>query len=110
MRSWSVEHVSFVLITVLALAFFSYNAQRLVRAAVSALLYRRIVVKPRRLQGDKVHSGDAIFILSMIAGLMITLLLLGAFVAALAPGQASAFTPVSFLMGRAVAGFPQTTL
>jgi heterodisulfide reductase subunit C len=30
----------------------------LVLGAVSVLLYRRLVVKPRRLQGDKVHSGD----------------------------------------------------
>src|SRR6185312_7200710 len=42
----------------------------LVIAAVGALLFRRLVVKPKRLQGDNVHSGDAIFILSMIAGLM----------------------------------------
>ena len=34
----------------------------LVLAAVAVLLYRRLVVKPKRLQGDKVHSGDAIFI------------------------------------------------
>ncbi len=34
-----------------------------VLAAVAVLLYRRIVIKPRRLQGDGVHSGDAIFIL-----------------------------------------------
>ena len=47
--------------------------------AVSVLLYRRIVVKPKRLQGDNVHSGDAILILSMIAGLMITLILTSAF-------------------------------
>jgi Fe-S oxidoreductase/nitrate reductase gamma subunit len=47
--------------------------------AVTVLLYRRIVVKPKRLQGDNVHSGDAILILSMIAGLMITLILTSAF-------------------------------
>ena len=50
-----------------------------VLVAVSILLYRRIVVKPRRLQGDNVHSGDAILILSMIAGLMITLIMTSAF-------------------------------
>jgi Fe-S oxidoreductase/nitrate reductase gamma subunit len=49
-----------------------------VLAAVAVLLYRRIVVKPRRLQGDNVHSGDAIFILALIAGLMVTLLLVAA--------------------------------
>jgi hypothetical protein len=50
-----------------------------VLVAVTVLLYRRIVVKPKRLQGDNVHSGDAILILSMIAGLMITLMLTSAF-------------------------------
>jgi Fe-S oxidoreductase/nitrate reductase gamma subunit len=45
-----------------------------VLVAVVILLYRRIVVRPRRLQGDGVHSGDAILILSMIGGLMVTLL------------------------------------
>jgi Fe-S oxidoreductase len=50
-----------------------------VLGAVSVLLYRRILVKPARLQGDRVHSGDAIFILSMIAVLMITLFLVFGF-------------------------------
>src|SRR5262245_31508485 len=49
-----------------------------VLAAVSVLLYRRIVVKPKRLQGDHVHGGDAILILSLIAALMVTLLLTSA--------------------------------
>ena len=63
--------------------------------AVSALLYRRIVVKPARLQGDNVHSGDAILILSMIAGLMITLILMSAFDRVLAPRLPMALQPVS---------------
>jgi len=75
----------------------------LVLAAVSALLYRRLVIKPKRLQGDKVHSGDAIFILSMIAGLMISLILLGAFGFALAPDAASVVKPVSFVLSKALA-------
>ncbi|HJU74341.1 MAG TPA: (Fe-S)-binding protein [Gemmatimonadaceae bacterium] len=49
-----------------------------VLVAVAALLYRRIVVRPKRLRGDRVHSGDAILILAMIAGLMITLVLVSA--------------------------------
>ncbi len=63
--------------------------------AVSVLLYRRIVVKPARLQGDNVHSGDAILILSMIAGLMITLILSLAFDRVSAPQMPMAFQPVS---------------
>ncbi|MBK9409128.1 MAG: (Fe-S)-binding protein [Gemmatimonadetes bacterium] len=49
-----------------------------VLAAVAWLLYRRVVVKPKRLQGDGVHSGDAIFILSVIGGLMVTLIVTAA--------------------------------
>jgi len=49
-----------------------------VLVAVAALLYRRILVRPKRLQGDRVHSGDAILILAMIAALMVTLLLVSA--------------------------------
>lgn len=49
-----------------------------VLVAVAALLYRRIVVRPKRLQGDRVHSGDAIVILAMIGGLMLTLMLVSA--------------------------------
>ncbi len=43
---------------------------------VAFLLYRRLVIKPARFSGDPVHGGDAVFILSMIAALMVSLLLL----------------------------------
>ena len=43
---------------------------------VTYLLYRRVVIKPKRFHVDPVHGGDAIFILSMIAALMISLLLM----------------------------------
>jgi Fe-S oxidoreductase len=66
-----------------------------VLVAVSVLLYRRIVVKPARLQGDNVHSGDAILILSMIAGLMITLILSSAFDRVLEPRLPLIAQPVS---------------
>jgi Fe-S oxidoreductase len=66
-----------------------------VLVAVAVLLYRRIVVKPARLQGDNVHSGDAILILSMIAGLMITLLLTLAFDRVVEPHLPMALQPVS---------------
>ena len=64
-----------------------------VLGAVSVLLYRRIVVKPARLQGDRVHSGDAIFILSMIAVLMITLFLVFGFELLLHPEGQGVFRP-----------------
>ncbi len=47
----------------------------LVLLAVSFLFYRRLVIKPARFSGDAVHGGDALFILSMITVLMVTLLL-----------------------------------
>jgi Fe-S oxidoreductase len=79
----------------------------LVLGAIAMLLYRRLVVKPRRLQGDKVHSGDAIFILSMIGALMITLLLLGGFELALSASTASPTEkPISFALSRIFAAMP----
>ncbi len=47
----------------------------LVLAAVAWLFWRRLVIRPKRFAGDPVHGGDALFILSMITVLMITLLL-----------------------------------
>jgi Fe-S oxidoreductase len=43
---------------------------------VGFLLYRRLIIKPARFRGDPVHGGDAVFILSMIAALMVSLLVL----------------------------------
>ncbi|HEY0929380.1 MAG TPA: (Fe-S)-binding protein [Gemmatimonas sp.] len=42
---------------------------------VGYLLYRRLVLKPRRFTVDTVHSGEAVLILCVIATLMLTLLL-----------------------------------
>ena len=75
----------------------------LVLAAVSVLLYRRLVVKPRRLQGDNVHSGDAIFILSMIAALMLTLIVTAAFERVVQPRHAMALQPISSAVAAAFA-------
>ena len=43
---------------------------------VCYLLYRRLVIRPKRFTVDAVHSAEAVLILSVIAVLMITLLLL----------------------------------
>ena len=77
-----------------------------VLVAVSVLLYRRIVVKPRRLQGDGVHSGDAILILSMIAGLMVTLILTSAFDRVVEPHLPMAVQPLSSPVANAVRTCP----
>ena len=51
----------------------------LVLASISFALYRRIILHPKRLEGDDLEHTDALIILSMIAGLMLTLLLSNAF-------------------------------
>ena len=66
-----------------------------VLVAVAVLLYRRLVVKPRRLQGDNVHSGDAILILSLIGGLMLTLVLVAAAERLIEPRHSMGIQPVS---------------
>ena len=81
----------------------------LVLGAVSVLLFRRLVVKPRRLQGDKVHSGDAVFILSMIAALMVTLVLTGALTVAADPSRATLAQPLATGLGRVLSGLDPAT-
>ena len=78
----------------------------LVLAAVAVLLYRRLVVKPKRLQGDKVHSGDAVFILSMIAALMITLFITATFERVVGARHSAAFEPVSSVLAMTVRSVP----
>jgi Fe-S oxidoreductase len=65
----------------------------LVVAAVAYAFYRRLVVRPPRLQGDKIEHLDAYIILGLIGGLMVTLLLANAFLLATDP---NAFGPERF--------------
>ncbi len=81
----------------------------LVLAAVAVLLYRRLVIKPRRLQGDKVHSGDAVFILSMIAALMVTLFLSAAFERVVEARHSVALQPISSVLAMIVGRVPPGT-
>jgi Fe-S oxidoreductase/nitrate reductase gamma subunit len=81
----------------------------LVLAAVAVLLYRRLVIKPRRLQGDKVHSGDAVFILSMIAALMITLFISSMFDRVAGPRPSMAFQPITGTLAMALSGVSTST-
>ena len=84
--------------------FDAYSASQdifavLVIAAIAFALYRRLVVHPRRLEGDNLEHTDALIILSMIAGLMITLLLSNGFLLA---ANHNAFGPekvVSYPLG-----------
>jgi Fe-S oxidoreductase len=56
-----------------------------VLAAVAFAFYRRLVLHPKRLEGDRIEHLDAYVILGLIAGLMITLLLANAFLSLLDP-------------------------
>ena len=71
------------------------------------LLYRRIVIRPKRFHGDPVHGGDAIFILSMIATLMVTLLLL--FTMELRTGASADGRVISSLLLPLVSGVSEGT-
>ncbi|HEY5061741.1 MAG TPA: (Fe-S)-binding protein, partial [Gemmatimonadaceae bacterium] len=72
----------------------------IVLAAIAFAFYRRLVLHPRRLEGDKLEHTDALIILGMIGGLMVTLLLTNACQFLLDP---SAVGPEKFV-SRAVAG------
>ena len=72
----------------------------LVLAAVAFAFFRRLVLHPRRLDGDHTHHGDAYFILGMIGALMVTLLAMFAFTGVADP---AALGPEKFISG-ALAG------
>jgi Fe-S oxidoreductase len=74
-----------------------------VMVAVALLLWRRLVVRPRRLQGDNVHGGDALLILAMIGALMVTLILTAAMDRIIAPRHPMALQPVSTPVALALA-------
>ncbi len=76
----------------------------LVLGAVGWLFYRRLVLKPRRLRGDHLEQTDAMIILSLIALLMITLLLLNAFTVVAAHGNGEPARVISTGLARALTG------
>ena len=89
-----------------ALYLFSQEAFAIfVLGAVGWLLYRRLVIKPKRLQGDQIHHGDALFILSMIAGLMLTLLFTGGLEAHTGPDRAHPAQLISRVLGGTLFAF-----
>ena len=79
----------------------------LVLSAVSALLWRRLVTRPARLQGPGTHQAEAVFILSMIAALMLTLLLMFGFASARQHGMEPGLHPVGGLIGLAFGGLSE---
>jgi Fe-S oxidoreductase len=75
-----------------------------VLAAVAFAYYRRLVLRPRRLDGDDIEHMDAYIILGMIGMLMVTLLLAGAFLFVARPGSITGTRPISAALGSALAG------
>lgn len=74
----------------------------LVLAAIGFAFFRREVLKPRRLEGDNLEHTDALIILSMIAGLMVTLLLTNAFLYHIDPAAVGPEKLISRGLGMAV--------
>ena len=74
----------------------------LVLGAIAFAYFRRLVLRPRRLDGDRVHHGDAYFILGMIGALMMTYLLAGGFLAVARPGAVAETRFASMATGMAL--------
>jgi Fe-S oxidoreductase len=74
----------------------------LVLGAIAFAYFRRLVLRPRRLQGDKVEHLDAYIILGMIAALMLTYLLAGAFLSVVRPGAVAETRFASIALGQAL--------
>ena len=75
----------------------------LVLAAVVFAYYRRLVLHPRRLEGDKLEHTDALIILGLIGALMVTLLLTNAFHCLLDPASVGPEKFVSRAIAAAIA-------
>ena len=80
-------------------------------AAVSWLLWRRLVAPPKRLQGEEIHSTEAVIILCVIATLMITIVTTGAFEYVARPATHDThfgwFRPLATGLGAALGGMSE---
>jgi hypothetical protein len=81
----------------------------LVLLAVAFALYRRLVLRPRRLQGDGLEQADALVILTAIAGLMITMFLTNAFLLVTEPTSVVQEKFASHALASALAGMSPAT-
>lgn len=77
----------------------------LVTGAIGFALFRRLVLHPKRLEGDKLEHTDALIILSMIGGLMVTLLFTNAFLYLVDPLAVGPEKVVSRTLAHVVAPF-----
>jgi Fe-S oxidoreductase len=81
----------------------------LVLAAIAFAFYRRLVLHPKRLDGDHIEHLDAYIILGMIGGLMVTLLLANAFLSVSRPEMVGGEKIVSRGIGVALSGLDRDT-
>jgi Fe-S oxidoreductase/nitrate reductase gamma subunit len=81
----------------------------LVLLAVAFALYRRLVLRPRRLQGDGLEQADAIVILTAIAALMVTMFLTNAFLLVNEPTSVVREKLMSHALANALAGMSPTS-
>jgi Fe-S oxidoreductase len=94
--------------------FVLYSASQdafavLVLGAIAFAYYRRLVLHPRRLEGDHIEHADAYVILGMIGGLMLTLLLANAFLAVASPGAVGTEKMVSLGLAAGLKGITPST-
>jgi Fe-S oxidoreductase len=80
-----------------------------VLGAVAFAYFRRLVLHPRRLEGDNVEHLDAYIILGLIGALMLTLLSSGAFLHVARPGALPETRLVSRALGSTLAGMSADT-
>ena len=76
-----------------------------VLGAIAFAYFRRLVLRPRRLDGDNIGHADAYIILGMIAALMLTYLLAGGFLAVARPGAVAETRFASRMAGMVFGGF-----
>jgi Fe-S oxidoreductase len=78
----------------------------LVIGAIGFAFFRRLVLHPRRLEGDHLEHTDALIILSLIGGLMVTLLFTNAFEFLADPSQVGPEKFISRGLARILAATP----
>ncbi len=82
----------------------------LVLAAIAFAFYRRLVMHPPRLEGDKLEHSDAYIILGAIAGLMITMFAVNGLELALEPDSITRAKVFSLALSMPLAGLPAGVL
>jgi Fe-S oxidoreductase/nitrate reductase gamma subunit len=82
----------------------------LVLAAIAFAFYRRLVMHPPRLEGDKLEHSDALLILGAIGGLMITMFAVNALELALDPDSITRAKVLSLALSMPLSALPPGVL